>query len=386
MANVDRSAPVAADPAAAVESTMFRALAVLRVALLLNALGLGWYRRANLDHPTAGLLVLLAITLWTGIALVAYSSPRWRRTPLLVADLALTLAAIAVSPLVKGDDMRATLPGFWVAGVVFAWALHWQWRGGLIASAVVALADVGVRGATLTQTNYANIFLLLIGGPIVGFLAGLLIEMAQDRARAERAAAAEAERVRLARVVHDGVLQVLALVQRTANAAGGEFAELGRLAAVQEQALRSLVQRDHASGVPAAGRGDLMESLAAISRRGNPRVELTTTAPSIAMPDARVTELTAAVGSCLDNVSAHVGPQATAWVLVEDLGAEVSVSVRDEGPGIADGRLEAAAAEGRLGVSESIKGRIADLGGRCELTTRSGGGTEWEMYVPKEAP
>ena len=43
---------------------------------------------------------------------------------------------------------------------------------------------------------------------------------------------------------------------------------------------------------------------------------------------------------------------------------------------------EAAAAEGRLGVSESIRGRIADLGGTATLTTGSFG-TEWELVVPR---
>jgi hypothetical protein len=36
---------------------------------------------------------------------------------------------------------------------------------------------------------------------------------------------------------------------------------------------------------------------------------------------------------------------------------------------------------GRLGVRESIRGRIADLGGTAELSTGSFG-TEWEFVVP----
>ena len=53
---------------------------------------------------------------------------------------------------------------------------------------------------------------------------------------------AAAERARLARVVHDGVLQVLALVQRRGAEIGGEATELARLAGEQEAALRTLIR------------------------------------------------------------------------------------------------------------------------------------------------
>jgi len=56
--------------------------------------------------------------------------------------------------------------------------------------------------------------------------------------------------------------------------------------------------------------------------------------------------------------------------------------VRDEGPGIPDGRLEDAARAGRLGVSSSVLGRVAELGGRAELSTGSYG-TEWELTFPR---
>ena len=70
-------------------------------------------------------------------------------------------------------------------------------------------------------------------------------------------------------MVHDGVLQVLALVQRRGLELGGEVAELGRLAGEQEVALRALVQRDAARPADAAAAAaDLMARLA---RAGQPR-------------------------------------------------------------------------------------------------------------------
>jgi signal transduction histidine kinase len=70
-------------------------------------------------------------------------------------------------------------------------------------------------------------------------------------------------------------------------------------------------------------------------------------------------------------------------VLLEDLGTEVVVSIRDDGPGIAPGTVERAAARGHLGVVESIRGRIRDLGGTCALESAPGSGTEWEIRVPR---
>ena len=374
-----------ADPASwAVESSMYRALAVLRVVVLLNAIGLGWYRRESLDHPGAAVAVLAGMAVWTAFVTWAYAAPQRRRAPLLVADLLVALVAIAASPYIKGDDLRATLPGFWVMAVVLAWAIHWRWQGGLVAATVVSVADLAVR-SEITQTNYSNIFLLMLGGPIVGFLSGLLQEMARDRDRAERSAAAAAERARLARVVHDGVLQVLALVQRRGAELGGEAAELGRLAGEQEVALRALVQTQETSGAGApAGQRDLAMLVTGLQARTTPKVEVAVPGNPVPVEGAVAEEVVALVRACLHNVTDHVGSDARAWVLLEDLGDQVAVSVRDDGPGIAGGRLDEAAAEGRLGVSESIRGRVAGLGGTATLTSAPGQGTEWEFTIPKK--
>ena len=77
----------------------------------------------------------------------------------------------------------------------------------------------------------------------------------------------------------------------------------------------------------------------------------------------------------------HAGADARAWVLLEDLGDEVVLSVRDDGPGIPDGRIDDAEAEGRMGIAKSIRGRVASLGGTLELQTGPGEGTEWEVRV-----
>src|SRR2546430_356466 len=95
-------------------------------------------------------------------------------------------------------------------------------------------------------------------------------------------------------------------------------------------------------------------------------------ATAVALPEPVAVEVAAAVRATLDNVTVHCGQTAKAWVLLEDEGDTVTVTVRDEGPGIADGRLAQAEAEGRLGIAQSIRGRIADLGGTVTITSAPG--------------
>ena len=353
----------------AVEDRMYRALGVLRVVVLANALVLNVYRRDNFHHPVTAALVVAAMVAWTAVALWAYADHR-RRTPLLLGvDMALAVGALVSTPWLKGADFDASVPGFWVMGALLAWAVHWRTVGGLASGVLLAGADMLVRDH-LTQGNVANEFLLLIGGPIVGFLCAELQWSAQSREVAERSAAAAAERARLARAVHDGVLQVLALVQR----GGGD---LGRLAGEQERALRSLIRQQDILSSPSAD-ADLAVSLEQLS--GGP-VAVVTPGVRVRLPAAVVAELVGAVRACLTNGARHVGPDAAAWVLLEVLPDRVVVSVRDEGAGIPDGRLEAAAAEGRLGVAGSVRGRLAELGGTATVSTGPHG-TEWELCLP----
>jgi signal transduction histidine kinase len=93
-------------------------------------------------------------------------------------------------------------------------------------------------------------------------------------------------------------------------------------------------------------------------------------------------ELASAVRAALDNVARHCAG-ARAWVLIEDEPGAVTVTVRDDGPGMPAGRLAEAAADGRLGVSHSIIGRMRAIGGSARVTSRPGEGTEVELRVPR---
>ena len=374
------------DSARAVEDRLFSALAILRVVVTVNMVVLNAYRRDNFDHPTAALAVTVGLVLWTAVAVWLYDDASRRTAWLLGADLAIAVAAMALTPVVKTPEFNATIPGFWIMGALLAWALRWHWKGGLAAAAVLAATDLAIRDS-VDQGNYGNVFLILLGGTIVGYMCASLQRMAAERDEAERARAAAEERTRLARAVHDGVLQVLAMVQRRGTAAGGEWAELGRLAGAQERSLRSLIRQQDTvpTGSQADGAGgttDLAGALEALGTAHPVRVEVATPGTPVLLPTPAAAELVAVVGACLDNVCAHAGDGATAWVLLESTADSVTVSVRDDGPGIREGRLAAAEAEGRMGVASSIRGRVAELGGVARLDTGEWG-TEWEIELPR---
>ncbi|WP_297619443.1 DUF5931 domain-containing protein [Nocardioides sp.] len=374
-------APAArADSALAVEDRLYSALALVRVVVTINMVGLNAYRRDNFEHPSIGLVIVLALAAWTAAAIWLYQDRRRRAAVLLVADLAIALGALAATPWVKGPDYLATIPGFWVMGALLAWAIHWHWKGGLAAAVLLSAADLLPR-SVVDQGNYGNVFLVLIGGPIVGYMCESLQRMARERDAAEHAAAAAEERTRLARAVHDGVLQVLTMTQRRGAAAGGEWAELGRLAGEQERSLRSLIRQQDTVPTAPGTQVDLAGALEEMATAHPVRVEVATPGGAVLVDAHVATETVAAVRACLDNVLTHVGPDASAWVLAQAAPDVITISVRDDGPGIAPGRLEQAEAEGRLGVVSSIRGRIEGLGGTVAMDSGSWG-TEWELAVP----
>lgn len=172
---------------------------------------------------------------------------------------------------------------------------------------------------------------------------------------------------------------MLALVQRRGAEVGGEAAEIGRLAGEQEAALRALIAAD-ADG--AIGYGDL-DLRALLTHKASSSVSVVTPAGPVLLPGREAREMTAAVHAALDNVRRHCGATARAWVLVDDQGEAVTVTIRDDGPGIPPGRLALAAADGRLGVSQAICGRMRDLGGSARVTSAPGTGTEVKLRLPR---
>ncbi len=362
---------------------LWRAHAVVRLVLLSYAAAINILHWQSYERPGLAWVVLAGIAAWSIAAPWLYAAPR-RRPWLLAVDLSLGVGALLVTPYVAGSAMldrgAATIPSYWIAAPVLAWAIQWGWQGGLGAALIEGAVDVAVR-VEPTGTTFGNVFLLIVAGLTVGYAASLVRISTLERAQAAALSAATEERERLSRAVHDGVLQVLSYVQRRGAEIGGPAAELAELAAEQEEVLRGLVRGiNHGAASPLPAVSDVAGLLELHTSR---TVSVATPGESVPLPTHTATELVAAVRAALDNTARHAA-DAAAYVLLEDKGDAVVVSVRDDGPGIPPGRLEEAAAAGRMGVARSIVARLAELGGAASLTTEPGAGTEWELRVPRE--
>ncbi|MER5976471.1 DUF5931 domain-containing protein [Streptomyces sp. NPDC001857] len=387
-----------------VELPLWRALTAYRVLTMLYALGLFATAYGEFVRPGIAVGYYALLSVWTLATLPRVQNAAACTKPFLGVDLAIALTGILLTPLADTHQRIVeggpTLPSIWTAGSVLAFAVKGGWRWAVFASTPVAVANLVERGAPAHDTVH-NVILVWVAAIAIGYVVEVARASERTLARALEIEAATRERERLARDIHDSVLQVLAMVQRRGAVIGGEAAELGRMAGEQEVALRTLVSgglvpvsrvsEDEAEGAvvrivdePAAdedtGPVDLRTLLAPFAAA---RVALAEPGAPVLLAPPAAREVAAAVGAALDNVRRHAGPDARAWILVEDEPGQVIVTVRDDGPGIPEGRLAQAEGEGRLGVAQSIRGRLRDLGGSAELISTPGQGTEVELTVPK---
>ena len=344
-----------------------------------------------------------AAAAWT--AWLTATRHRWT-TAVLWFDLALCLWLVLVSGLVVPDRWVVAGRPFFATGYPLSAPLFWGASrgvsGGLFAGIVLGIAHVATRpingvpldGLTAAQfQNMTGAFLnYVVAGVAIGVISRVLVRSAEAVARAsdqlikERERAARlAEREKLARHIHDSVLQSLAFVHKR----GRELAsrdpvppdEVGRLAEVaakQEEELRSLILRDPEEAP--TGSASLRELLEEGARavEGVP-VTVSAVGP-MWMPRSHAEELAAAVRQALENVARHA-QASRAIVFADQEDEEISVSVRDDGIGFEydEARLQRA---GKAGMLKSMKGRAEDLGGRMEVTSAPGKGTEIEFRVP----
>ena len=237
----------------------------------------------------------------------------------------------------------------------------------LVLLAVLAIVLGAVSSGELWRALLAAVA-MLAGAALVAMPYVLAWLRRRD---AERTAfAVQAQRAEIAAHLHDSVLQSLALIQRRAQDADA----VARVARAQERELRQFLALDSRGG-PHSLAEALEQHAAAVEEAHGARVEVVAVGRAAG---AWLEPLAAAAREAMQNAARHAGDaQVFAEAGEDERGRTVAeVFVRDRGPGF---DLPTVPAD-RLGVRESILGRMERAGGTARI--RSGpGGTEVHLTL-----
>lgn len=327
--------------------------------------------RAELSHPaSAAALCLLALVLTAVLGVASRTRPS-----LLLHPVAIGVEVGVAATLLVADG--------WVYGGAHRQSLGSAWPLSAALAAGIALGPVGgiAAGVTLGLGRWGGTHLDQLGSPgslsllsttvlyaLAGGAAGLVMERLR---RSEDEIAAARARQDVARTLHDGVLQTLAVVQRRV-----QDPELATLARTQERELRQFL-----FGVDRAA-GDLLTELRRGATRAETQHEVAVEVTAVEEPGdlapTVVAAVAGAVGEAVTNAAKH--GDARRVVVLVDPGEDgtLLVSVNDDGRGFDPG----ATPEG-VGLSRSIRGRMDEVGGQVEIVSAPGRGTEVRLLLPR---
>jgi signal transduction histidine kinase len=325
--------------------------------------------RDDLSRPAVAVtLVAVAAATTATLTVLLRRAPAvlldWR---VVVAELVVAGALLAGDRVAYGGPHSQSLGSAWPIASLLATGVALGPVGGIVAA--LALGAAQAAGATKTAglSLVSTTVLYAFAGGVAGFVSTRL-------QRAEQEVATARAREEVARTLHDGVLQILAVVQRRSTEP-----DLVRLARDQERELREYLFGTLA--VESAGRGgDLGAALRAAAARfedrhgGRASVVVADDVPRLS--STVVDALAGAVGEALTNAAKHGhATRATVFAEPDDRGG-VFCSVKDDGQGFDAG----AVGEG-VGIRSSIRGRLEDVGGTVEIDGNAGHGTEVRLWA-----
>jgi len=242
----------------------------------------------------------------------------------------------------------------------------------VVAGSVLFLVFVG-DVAQFWQSALAGIVVL---GGMGLVLAPWVVRLWQDLGAERAALAREQQRAEFAAHVHDSVLQTLALIQKRSADPG----EVARLARRQERELRQWLYGDH--GTTAGTLGAALRAAATeVEDVSGAVVEVVLVGDLDTRDlDKGLSALAQAAREALLNAGRHAG--GTVSLYAEPVGPDqnegVEVFVRDRGEGFDLDQIP----EDRLGVRESIIGRMQRAGGSASIRRPADGGTEVTLRMP----
>lgn len=301
--------------------------------------------------------------------------------PALLAMAGLLMLGLCVAMAAKGIEGTLIVPLLLgVVGVGVSWLRFnakdgqlWTMLGG-IAVIFVAYAIYIATHVRIMQSARHATFTMLVAGlallvgvllAIVPWIMTLVRDLGTERALKER----EEERADMTAHLHDGVLQTLALIQLHADDQQTVFS----LARQQERELREWLYQERTTSDRSVNAG-LKQIAAHVEDTHGKPIEVVTVGD--ARPSAQTDALLDATQQALVNAVTHGGEPVSVYCEAGD--KLVEVFVRDHGDGFDVDAIPA----NRLGIRESIIGRIKRRGGTVEIVSRPGWGTEVRMHMP----
>ncbi|WP_338749339.1 sensor histidine kinase [Janibacter alittae] len=339
-------------------------------------------------------VVAAGLTSYVGLARPEYLRMVSKHPSLALVDLALMATAVAFtgvdSPLVLVLLPTALLLGLWVDRIA----------GGIVIICLLALYIL-----SLLTTGTFRDFVVTAIVPfvfVVLWLLGLVIARAVEGERraqgavrdAIASAAAASERTAIAREIHDSMAKSLqgivmtsaalpSLVEKNPPDARERAHELqvmaGQAVHQMRQIMSSLRERSSDQSLSSA----VAEVAMAWQSTTGREIELTVRQDLDTEDEAVRYELVHCVTEALDNVHRHAGPCRVALSLESPSPDRLLLTVVDDGVGMTDTALGAAARAGHHGVS-GIRERMARIGGLVEVASAPGQGTSVMLNIHRE--
>lgn len=297
----------------------------------------------------------------------------------------LGLGLIVVGIVLLARQLRITAPDevLWpflcaAAGFGFiarqARPMAWVGTAGALRSALrVALGVIVVAGGvvTLIAANLSPAVVVdgalpaaLVAGGLALILGPWIAVLARDRWQERWLRVRADERAEVAAHLHDSVLQTLALIQRT-----DDPSRVAALARRQERELRDWLYAEESNSSERTLRTAIEQAAAEVEDLHGVRIDVVSVGDAVL--DVPLESLLAAIGEAMTNAAQWSGRNQLS--LFVEVGEEVvEAFVRDTGLGFDP----AAVGDHRLGIRESIVGRMRRAGGECEIRSTPGEGTE----------
>lgn len=357
----------------ALERSLLLAVVALRWATLAWATTVVVIDASNdsFAHLWAAIVLVGAIsafTIWTSV--MVELRPSVLLSPAsVIAELCVGAALVFFDHWAYGSEHSQSLGTAWpLAGIITA-GIRWGGRGGFAAGFVLGCIRLlgelrfvpGTWSGDQKLAAVGTIVLYALGGGVAGFSAVKLRE-------AERLISIARAREEMARTLHDGVLQTLAVIQRRSD-----DPELKALARAQDRELREfLFGRAGADGLEPA----LRAAAARFTELFDGAAEVVVVEP-VDVGGEVAGAVVGAATEALNNAGKHgQARHATIFLDRTDEGW-LFCTVKDDGRG-----FDPATTSDGVGLARSIRTRIEEVGGRVEVTARPGQGAEVRMWVP----